>query len=287
MGHLALQGAVARHWVPVLCYHRVLPGLERGARDICGITPEKLDAQMSFLAESGFQSLSLEEFLDMARGRTQLRKRCVLVTFDDGYVDNYRIAWPIARRHDIKINLFILVEFAGRTDPVILSQRSENVTAHIQKFPDLWRHMSWEELRVMKESGVSIGLHGYSHQKLIEMNRHVLTQEATLAIQIFKEELGEHPNAYALPFGSIKTFTFAHINLLKEFGFEMIFSSVNGRNRLFDKRLLFSRLMVHQKDDLGTFKAKLSGAYDFIGAIRYGEQYLWEFYNRVFQQSYL
>ena len=62
---------------------------------------------MSLLAREGFTSLTLKEFSEAARGARPLPRRSALITFDDGFVDNYLLAWPIAREFGIKLNLFL------------------------------------------------------------------------------------------------------------------------------------------------------------------------------------
>ena len=93
--------------VPVLCYHRVLPELREGETPIYALTPEEFESDMAFLAKQRFRSLSLDEYIHYNSGGATPPERSVLVTFDDGYADNFYHALPIAERHGIKINLFL------------------------------------------------------------------------------------------------------------------------------------------------------------------------------------
>jgi peptidoglycan/xylan/chitin deacetylase (PgdA/CDA1 family) len=92
----------------VLAYHRVLPEGAVGELDpeMNDATPEELDAQMAHLRQV-FTPVSLDEVREARRQGRPLPPDSVLVTFDDGYVDNFEIAFPILRRHGIRAAFFV------------------------------------------------------------------------------------------------------------------------------------------------------------------------------------
>jgi peptidoglycan/xylan/chitin deacetylase (PgdA/CDA1 family) len=93
--------------LPVLMYHRVDCVRERPDVDpiLLSATPDAFEAQMAVVA-SEYTPLSVEMLLDVKRGRP-LPDRAVMVTFDDGYRDFAEQAWPIMRRHDVPVTLFV------------------------------------------------------------------------------------------------------------------------------------------------------------------------------------
>jgi len=258
--------------VPVLCYHRVLPSLPGTEASAFAVTPEQFESQLVFLSENGFYSLSLEEFKDMARGPMTPTRPSVLITFDDGYYDNFAIAWPIAQKYGIKINIFALTGLAGKDDPVIIGADTRTVRAQVNRFPELWRMMNWRELRSMQEAGVGIGLHGHTHRRMSSRGKDVIAKELELATLIFRKELGARPWAFAIPYGSPGTFTAEVLKLLKSLGLEMVFSTLTGRTHLPEDDLPIRRMVISSYDDLRSFEMKVSGALDWLGHIRAVEQ---------------
>jgi peptidoglycan/xylan/chitin deacetylase (PgdA/CDA1 family) len=116
LDRLGLPQAVAtarrlRLWngcgVTVAVYHRVAdPATDQLDPDLVDATPEDFDAQMSYLRRH-FRPVSVEEVLRAYRERRPLSPDSVLVTFDDGYLDNYKVALPILQRHSIPALFFI------------------------------------------------------------------------------------------------------------------------------------------------------------------------------------
>jgi peptidoglycan/xylan/chitin deacetylase (PgdA/CDA1 family) len=97
----------------VLNYHRI--GDKTATEYDSGLfscTAEEFDWQISFL-KARFRTITLDELLALISGRTSLREPHVMVTFDDGYLDNYQLAYPILRRHDVQGVFFLPTAFAG------------------------------------------------------------------------------------------------------------------------------------------------------------------------------
>jgi peptidoglycan/xylan/chitin deacetylase (PgdA/CDA1 family) len=111
-GLRSLLGGICR-WSGILClnYHRIGDAGESVFdRDLWSATEEAFDAQVAFL-KSNFDVVRPDD-LPETFGRIQ--GRCVLITFDDGYRDNYAAAFPILRRHRVPATFFIATGFLDR-----------------------------------------------------------------------------------------------------------------------------------------------------------------------------
>ena len=122
----------------VVLYHRVaaLTSLGELDTDLVDATPEEFDAQMGHLRQH-FQPVSIEEVLEAQRSRRDLPPASVLVTFDDGYLDNHDNALPILARHGIRGLFFISTGHLTERRLVwwerlsLTVRRSARVSAHI------------------------------------------------------------------------------------------------------------------------------------------------------------
>jgi peptidoglycan/xylan/chitin deacetylase (PgdA/CDA1 family) len=261
------------HRIPVLCYHRVLPEILTLPGSVL---PEQFDSQLNVLREEGFKTLSLTEYERMARGLDPIRERSVLLTFDDGFADNYAIAWKIAQKHNIKINLFICTSTIGQASPAVMGmdgcleansvhQRKleESVRPYLRKFPHLWRPLTWQELREMQDSGVQIGFHSHNHRNMALLTPQELVTDTISGLGVMERELGQRPRFFAFPYGFYQHYTPQVISSLTSLGIDLIFAAHPGLTKLPSRQLLFPRIAILQQDDLATFRQKIWGAYDW------------------------
>ena len=79
--------------VPVLMYHHVRPGA-----GMIATTPEHFEDQLRWLAKNGYTTLTAAQFARHLQGEGVPRKS-VLLTFDDGYLDNWVYAYPLLKKH--------------------------------------------------------------------------------------------------------------------------------------------------------------------------------------------
>jgi peptidoglycan/xylan/chitin deacetylase (PgdA/CDA1 family) len=94
-------------------YHRIgNPATSAFDRNTFSCTAERFEEQVVFLKEK-FEVLSLARLLDLAQRRHPWRKPCALITFDDGYVDNYSAAFPILKKHGASAVFFLPTAFIG------------------------------------------------------------------------------------------------------------------------------------------------------------------------------
>jgi peptidoglycan/xylan/chitin deacetylase (PgdA/CDA1 family) len=260
--------------VPVLCYHRVLPELREGETPIYTLTPEEFDSHMALLAKQWFRSLSLDEYIHYNSSGVTPPERSVLVTFDDGYADNFYHAWPIAERHGIKINLFLCTGLIEGAIQATHGDLSPGAKVNKEKYPELWRPLTWSEVRLMAEQGVGIGFHSHTHQNLGQMGVVDVIEDLRAGLSLLDDKLGAHPKAFAFPGGGAGAYNSELVPLLRNFGFEILFTTRLGRTKLCRDQILCSRLVIYQSDDLKVFQRKLFGAYDWMGRARDMDQYL-------------
>ena len=95
--------------VPVLNYHQI------NDRDENALTvhTDQFEAQMKYLADNGFHTITPAEMFDAWENGTELPDKPVVLTFDDGYVDNYRNAYPILEKYHLKGTIFLISDYVS------------------------------------------------------------------------------------------------------------------------------------------------------------------------------
>ena len=245
-----------RDAVPVLCYHSVSPEFTvRGFR----AHPGNFEEQISYLT-SNYKVISMAEFAAHIYGGKELNGAAVL-TFDDGYRDNYTYAYPILEKYKCPATIFLATGFIDKEVELIEDEVLEP--------------LEWSEIIEMKNSDmISFGAHSHTHRILSSLTVDEIKEEIKVSKKILEERLGDEVDLFAYPNGQLSDFNQEVIDILKNNGFiaacSTVWSTSNTKNNLFS----LNRVTIDQKDDLMTFKLKLLGAYDYIRFIHHFKKYL-------------
>ena len=100
--------------VPVLMYHSIAPEIEGWAYSYLSIKPVVFEGHLAALKRAGFTAVSLGELLEYVSAKRRLPPRAVVLTFDDGYLDNWVFAFPILRKHGFRGTVFVSTDFIDR-----------------------------------------------------------------------------------------------------------------------------------------------------------------------------
>ena len=258
-----------RSRLTVLCYHRVLPGTGGSPLPRYAVTQRQFREQMSLLTDEGFKSLSLDDVRHAIIGQHQLPARSVLVTFDDGLADIHRWAWPIAHESGIKLNLFVCTGLLVGESVDHLAPQTRADRENRRCFPDLWRPLTWDEVREMNRAGVGLGFHSHTHRSYGRLSREEISADASRGLALLEREVGIRPKAFAFPYGHYSSYSARAISVLKQHGCDTFFTTEMGRTTLPSEGPI-SRLVIHPDDDLKSFRRKLYGGYDWVGKLRRG-----------------
>lgn len=146
-----------RHvWMPILLYHRVVPVLpEHDPFQNC-TSVTTFESHLRWLATRGYGSLPLSELAELWGPGTGNRRssphRSVVITFDDGYRDNYLYAWPLLKRYGFTATIFLVSDAIGGDNAFDAAYGSEPAPM-----------LSLDEIRKMQRGGIGFGSHSCSH----------------------------------------------------------------------------------------------------------------------------
>jgi len=100
--------------VPVLMYHSVAPEIKNWAYSFLSIAPDVFEDQISTLARAGFVTITLSELYAYMSGSGRIPPKAIVLTFDDGYLDNWVYAFPILRKYGFKATVYASTDFVDR-----------------------------------------------------------------------------------------------------------------------------------------------------------------------------
>ncbi|MBU1045283.1 MAG: polysaccharide deacetylase family protein [Candidatus Omnitrophica bacterium] len=223
--------------VPVLMYHSINTD---SANSRLIVSPDSFKKQMNFLKERNFNFISLDEYVELLKnGKTPIKKS-VVITFDDGYADNYLYAFPVLKEFNIPATVFIVTDWVN----------NENM-------------LDWSQIKEMKNSNlVEIGSHSITHDMLTEMPKVAMIREINQSKEILEKTLDAPIRFFGYPTG-------AHSEFIKEItkiaGYKAACAtSVDKRTALNDLFAIRRIRISHSADNLFIFSAQVSGYYNFL-----------------------
>lgn len=178
--------------IPALMYHKI-GDYPKGSRlKSLWITACAFRRQMEFLKRQGYTTLTFTELRDASDGKLLMPAKPVLVTFDDGYANNYTLAYPILKELGLKANIFLVYETIG-THNAWHSPESEP-----------WIEMlTWAQVKEMQDSGViEMGSHTMSHRNLPAIPADDARWEISESKRRLEETLGREMVGFAYPYGA-------------------------------------------------------------------------------------
>ena len=232
--------------IPVVMYHHIAPT----DRDL-NVSPEIFESHLQTLYNKGWKTLSGEEFLFFLQHKKEKPRKCVLLTFDDGFADNYVYAYPLLKKYNMKAMLFVATDFIEdaeiKRDPFVPRTHSDAwKLAFTEQRPEVM--CTWKELEEMDKSGTfDIQSHGMSHKTpyYIQQKQYAeLERDLSGGRTLLEKRLSKKILHFAWPVGC---FDEEAIKTAEKTGYKALYTTDRGANTRQNLNIL-KRLPVKSKD---------------------------------------
>jgi peptidoglycan/xylan/chitin deacetylase (PgdA/CDA1 family) len=258
-----------RTQVPILMYHQIgrLSSSKSEGHDC--VTPEMFEQQLRALLDSGYQVITLGRLIRLLNESPDALRRCVALTFDDGFHGHFRYAYPVLRRYGVPATFFLVAGSVGsRTVLPHLGLERGRMGEDDQRAE--WRPLSWDEARELAHNAMEIGSHGASHRSLGCIRWDETTNEVGRSKEILEARLGVRVEVFAYPFGSraYGDFNPSIQAVLRDMGYRGACTTVVGRNDRRADRFALRRIPVEERDGPFRIRAKVLGAFDWTGPVK-------------------
>ena len=168
--------------VPILMYHYIStpPDETDKVRVDLSVTPANFEAQMKYLATEGYHPITLAMLAENLISGTKLPSKPIVLTFDDGYLDNYQYALPILKKYHFVGTFFIITGFA------------DDARAG---------YMNWDQIEELAIEGNEIGSHTINHLDLRSKSRATLNTEIVSSKLTIESRIGVTVKSFCYPAG--------------------------------------------------------------------------------------
>lgn len=214
--------------LPVIMYHSILRDPSRWGPYVC--SPDQLEQDLVFLQEQGYTAVSCAELLAYIRDPfTVLPPRPILLTFDDGFYNNFYYAYPLLEKYDMKAVFSVVGSYTQAAAPET-------------PLSPMYDHLGYKEMRTLLDSGrVEIGNHSYALHKIspqrtaatknsvesIAEYKQFFAADTQKATDLLKTNLDLNCEIYAYPYGLV---SHESVEVLENMGYTVLFGCVERLN---------------------------------------------------------
>ncbi|MHC4570462.1 MAG: polysaccharide deacetylase family protein [Planctomycetota bacterium] len=270
--YLPVQG------VPILMYHSIDNTLSP-----ISVSPHEFRMQMAFLKKINTKVISLSDLVQECFLRDDRNVRAAVITFDDGYENNYTHAFPILKEFGFTATFFISTETIGgkptwlreytnkmfndfseakrnrkikldtywltQINPGKLFYTEQDILKRLRGFELLSnaRMMSWQQIKEMSDHGMDFGSHSLTHPFLINLNVNKLKDEIVGSKVAIEEALGRPVEFFSYPYGK---FNEEVVKVVEQAKFLGACTTDLGVANAYNERYLLKRLGVRSLLDL-------------------------------------
>jgi peptidoglycan/xylan/chitin deacetylase (PgdA/CDA1 family) len=199
----------------VLVYHRV----NDTSRDVLTTSSARFAEHLGVLTRR-YPVLSLRVAVAGSPHGRYLGPNAVVITFDDGYADNYELAAPILERFGAPATFFVTVGLMG----------TSRTFEHDRRSPHRFSNLTWDQIRSLVARGFEIGSHSMSHLNLAQCPLDEARHEIRKSRTILEEILARPVRSFAYPFGGPDDMTPAVLREIRNAGYDVITSAYGGVN---------------------------------------------------------
>jgi peptidoglycan/xylan/chitin deacetylase (PgdA/CDA1 family)/glycosyltransferase involved in cell wall biosynthesis len=231
--------------VPILMYHKV-PDADLDSRHKTYVSKKNLNKHFFFFKIFGFTPITFKEYNAVGEGKISRIKKPLVLTFDDGYADNYDNLFPLLRKFNFKCVIYVL------------GQRHQTNFWDVAEGEKQEKLMNESQIKSLHQFGIEIGAHTLNHIKLN------LTEQQTAANEIIKSKenlehlIQEEVISFAYPYGLAEE---AHFLMVKKAGFKYAVLTDSGAHKIEDDPFRIFRINMFPHENYFSLWKKTSSWY--------------------------
>jgi peptidoglycan/xylan/chitin deacetylase (PgdA/CDA1 family) len=227
------------------------------------ITPAVFEGQMEYLYRAGYRTLKIAELIAYINGELPLTQKAVVVTFDDGWLDNYMYAFPALKKYKINATVFLITnrvensslknsKFKVQNSKLLIPTHNESKVL-IENSEDWKVVLNWELIKEMSNSGtIEFYSHTKSHAKCDSLPEKELMEELKESRDIIEKRLGSPCPYFCWPYGKYNDLA---VNVAKKVGYKAIFTINHGVTDAGSDPFAINRIIV--KDSVAWLKKRM------------------------------
>lgn len=188
-------------FLPIIMYHSILK--DQNLQNDYTISPTLFENDLKYLTDNGYSTVTVDDLINYVYHGKDLPSKCIMLTFDDGYYNNYYYAYPLLKKYKCKA---VISPITSMTEKFT---QTEDISV-------TYGHISDSDIQEMVESGyVEIQNHSYDMHTLtprkgvskkqsesLDDYKAAITDDITKAQNYLENVTGKKPSCFVYPFGA-------------------------------------------------------------------------------------
>ena len=229
-------------------YHSV-----SAARDPYTIAPETFQRHIRLIRDA-YRIIALPEMFSRPEGSNE---RQIVITFDDAFVDFEQHVYPVLSALGVPATVFVPTGHIG------LSSSWDRESRETSPKPI----MSKSQLRAMSaDPHIELGSHTIDHVCMRQLTTSEMREQLLGSRRYLEDLSGRKVTCFSYPFGQRCDFSSDSESVVQEAGYQLAVTTCWGTRNSLRNRFRLRRIWLKETDDDPTVRAKIDGAYDWIGA---------------------
>ncbi len=178
--------------------------------------------QIKFLKKN-YNIESLGNIIKLIKNGEKLKKNYVCITIDDGFLDNYEVAYPILKKYMVPATIFVTSrlirgtnEILNKSDAPACSKLNDSSVYRLPEMP----MMSWDNIKEMSNGIIEIGSHTLNHPIVTKVTFEVAKEEIKLSKKEIEENINKQVTLFAFPNGQRGDYNDTCCDLVKDAGYD-------------------------------------------------------------------
>ena len=224
-GFLAIYNLIRKYskkkYLSILMYHKIQENIDS---HLVNATPTQFESQLNYLKKH-YKIISFNEL-------NNFKKDSVIITFDDGYLNNYNVAFPILKKYNSKATIFLTTSLVNKDD-----------------------FLTKKLINQMNNYEIEFESHTLTHPDLTKITPQELDKELSLPIRYLKTLTKKDSKILCYPYG---LYNQKVVNSAIEKGYKYAVTIDFGLNTLKTDKYRLRRIMMNPEENLSFFKLKLT-----------------------------
>ena len=228
-GHYTEQPVHVEEAVPILMYHEI--GTPEGPWKSLYVTEENFKAQIQYLKEQGYQTITMAELEKNRAGIRNLPNKPIVLSFDDGYASMYHFVYPLLKEHNMKATFYVFPDKFGTYNSLLP-----------------------EQIKKMSDGGMEFGSHSMSHPDLSVISFRQLQYEIDESKKILEDITEKKITSFCYPAGRYNQEV---IEQLRMSGYQSAVTTKYGLAHISQDIFELHRIRINYEDSLSAFSRKI------------------------------